>query len=335
MTKKIIFRADGNSETGLGHLFRLFALIEIFKNEYDYVFVTKESTLMAVIPEKYNVDIIPNSVSYVEEPDWLTKHYPSNKCILVLDGYQFNSNYQKKIKHSGYKLMYIDDLADEHMYADLVVNHSPHARIEQYTRESYTEFAFGTAYAILRPSFLKKPILNKELESLNTAFVCFGGADKYNFTFKIVQELLNIAQVQVINVVVGSAYQHTELFQIEKLNPKVRVFRNLNEQSLYSLMNTCTFAIAPTSTIIFELISVNMYLVSGYYVDNQKNAYYEFERRNAIKGIGDFHKYQYNYLNKHLSGLTVNDIQKQILSQKDLIDGKQKSRFLTLMKKIN
>lgn len=32
---KIIFRADGNSNIGLGHLFRLFALVEIYKDVYE------------------------------------------------------------------------------------------------------------------------------------------------------------------------------------------------------------------------------------------------------------------------------------------------------------
>ena len=36
MTKKIIFRADGNATTGLGHLYRLFALVEMYKNDYDF-----------------------------------------------------------------------------------------------------------------------------------------------------------------------------------------------------------------------------------------------------------------------------------------------------------
>tara|TARA_R110002049_G_scaffold291474_3_gene475428 strand:+ start:5051 stop:6070 length:1020 start_codon:yes stop_codon:yes gene_type:complete len=335
MAKKIIFRGDGNSDTGLGHLFRLFALIEIFKEEYEYVLVTNSSTLLTVIPEKYNIAIIPEEVCIQDEAYWFSKHYPAIEYVLVLDGYQFNSYYQKKIKNNGYRLVYIDDLTHEHMYADLVINHSPHATIEQYNSENYTKFALGTNYAILRPSFLKKPQAKREITIPNIAFVSFGGADKHNFTYKFVLELLNIAQIKRINVVIGGAYNFSNIFELGNKNDKVKIFKNLDEESLYTLMNTCNFAIAPTSTILFELISVNMYLVSGYYVENQKMGYYELVKRNVFEGIGDINKYKFNFLKNHLLNVVQTDISTQIKSQQHLIDGNQKSRFLKLMKNLS
>ena len=47
--KKIICRADGNANTGLGHLYRLFALYEIYKDYYEVIFVTKSSSTLKVI----------------------------------------------------------------------------------------------------------------------------------------------------------------------------------------------------------------------------------------------------------------------------------------------
>ena len=62
MAKKIIFRADGNSQVGLGHLYRIFSLIEIAKRDYDYVLVTKEESTVAIIPNSYDVSLIPNNM---------------------------------------------------------------------------------------------------------------------------------------------------------------------------------------------------------------------------------------------------------------------------------
>ncbi len=335
MAKKIIFRGDGNPNTGLGHLFRLFALIEMFKEEYEYVLVTNTSTLLAAIPKKYNIDIIPKKVSILDEADWLAEHYPPKKHILILDGYQFQSNYQKKIKNHSYKLVYIDDLAHEYMYADYVVNHSPHATIEQYRSEHYTKFALGTNYAILRPQFLKKPQAKREITIPSIALVCLGGADKNNFTYKFVLELLNIPQIQKINVVVGAAYNFSNIFELENKNDKVKVYKNLDGESLHTLMNTCNFAVAPTSTILLELISVNMYLVSGYYVDNQKMAYHELAKRNVFEGIGNINTYKFNFLKTHLLNIKSPVIRAQIKSQHNLIDGNQKCRFLDIMKNLS
>ncbi|MCK0144111.1 UDP-2,4-diacetamido-2,4,6-trideoxy-beta-L-altropyranose hydrolase [Arenibacter sp. F26102] len=335
MKKKIIFRADGNSEIGLGHLYRLFALVEMYKDEYDFVFLTKKDTLLDVIPLNYKVKTIPNHVNINREPIWVFENFPPEEYILIADGYQFVSAYQKKIKELGYILIYVDDLANEHMYADLVVNHSPHITDVQYKKEKYTKFALGTDYAILRPSFLKVSLGNRDIKSLSNVFVCFGGADKNNFTYKIMLELLNIPEIKKINLVVGGAYKYPEIFEVEKKNSKVKIFKNLNEKSLHTLMDTCNFAVAPTSTILLELISVNMYLVSGYYVENQRMAYYEFERRAVFKGLGDFNKYQFDFLKNHLINVSANDIKNQIEAQRMLIDGNQKRRFLKLMNKLS
>ena len=63
MKNRIICRADGNANTGLGHLYRMFALYEMYKGAYEMVFVTKADSSAQVIPSTYNVKIIPNEIN--------------------------------------------------------------------------------------------------------------------------------------------------------------------------------------------------------------------------------------------------------------------------------
>ena len=63
MIKKIIFRADGNSTAGLGHLYRLFSLVAIVKDTLEFVFLTHETSTDSVIPDAYNKAIIPQNIS--------------------------------------------------------------------------------------------------------------------------------------------------------------------------------------------------------------------------------------------------------------------------------
>ena len=82
--KKILFRADGNNNIGLGHLYRLFALAEIYKSNYDVIFLTKEDSTLQVIPEGYIVKKIPINITINEEPIWLKKNgcpYDKKMCI--------------------------------------------------------------------------------------------------------------------------------------------------------------------------------------------------------------------------------------------------------------
>ena len=136
MQKEILFRADGNSEIGLGHLYRLFSLIEMLKADFKFTFVSSETSNVNIIPNSYQLKIIPSQITIKEEPEWVSNEFDKNNTLLIADGYQFNSSYQRKIKEKGFIFVYIDDLASEHMFADLIINHSPNITSQIYSTES-------------------------------------------------------------------------------------------------------------------------------------------------------------------------------------------------------
>ena len=135
MQKEILFRADGNSEIGLGHLYRLFSLIEMLKADFKFTFLSSETSTVNIIPNSYQLKIIPSQITIKEEPEWISNEFDKNNTLLIADGYQFNSSYQRKIKEQGFKFVYIDDLASEHMFADLIINHSPNITSQIYSAE--------------------------------------------------------------------------------------------------------------------------------------------------------------------------------------------------------
>ena len=98
MQKEILFRADGNSEIGLGHLYRLFSLIEMLKADFKFTFVSSETSAVNIIPNSYQLKIIPSQITIREEPEWISNEFDKNNTLLIADGYQFNSSYQRKIK---------------------------------------------------------------------------------------------------------------------------------------------------------------------------------------------------------------------------------------------
>lgn len=337
MRKKIIFRADGNSNTGLGHLYRLFSLVEIAKNAFDFVFLTHETSTNGVIPKAYSKVIIPEAITIADEPRWLVDNFLPETHIIVADGYQFTSPYQKQIKEKGYTLVYIDDLVKEHMYADVVINHSPYIKEKDYSKEPYTKLALGTQYAMLRPLFLEEAKKVKIINVLDTAFICFGGADPYNLTLKAVKGLLLIPQIKKINIVLGGAYNHNEIFDLEEVHSdKLKIYKNLSEQKLINVMQQCNLAIAPASTILYELSCVKMPVLSGYYVDNQKNIYKGLlEKETIIKG-GDFKAYEIlDFKDQVKSIIESNKIDFYIENQHYLFPGNSKMNLLGVLNRLS
>jgi UDP-2,4-diacetamido-2,4,6-trideoxy-beta-L-altropyranose hydrolase len=329
--KKILFRADGNSQTGLGHLYRLFALVEMYKDTYDFIFVTKDSSTLKVIPQSYSIELIPNEINIKEEPKWLSNRFKPNEYIIIADGYQFVSSYQKSLKILNYFLMYIDDLTTEHMYADVVVNHSPNAKKTDYKSENYTQFALGTDYAILRPLFLDAAQKKKERTSLNSIFICYGGADEKNFTLQTSNVLSKIDKIDEINIVLGGAYTHSKTLLEHK---KVTIYQNLNEKELISLMNRSDIAYVSSSTILYETITTNIVTFSGFFVQNQEFFYHELVKKEVFFGLDNLNNFDFTALVKKYYQITKKVIKNQLENQNQLIDGSSKRRFINLIKTI-
>ena len=336
MKKKLLFRADGNSEIGLGHLYRLLSLLEMFKDDYDVIFVTRADSVLEVIPPHYLTKIIPQQISLEEEVNWISKFFKPKDCVLIADGYQFDSLYQKKLKQKEFYLIYIDDLATEYMYADVVVNHSPFVKETDFKTELYTKFLLGVDFAMLRPAFLKAAKEKNTIGSIKNAFVCFGGADKYDLTLRAAQALLNINSIENINIILGGAYKHKDILLLEKDNNKIHLHKNLDEDMLCGLMKSSQIAIAPSSTILYELCCVKMPILSGYYAENQKSIYKGLAEKDIIIEGGNFTNYTVSDFEEKIKTiLGSNHLNIFLEKQQNLFRGNSKTNFLGLINKLN
>lgn len=331
--KKILFRADGNASTGLGHMYRLFALVEMLKDDYEYIYLTKQSSELAIIPKEYNVQVLDTEISYLDEPRWLFENFSSQEYILICDGYQFISEYQKRVKELDYQLVYIDDLAQEYMYADIVVNHAPGFLKESYKGENYTQYLLGTDYALLRPEFLIKAKQNKNIKYSNKdiisdIFICFGGSDYNDLTLKTVKSLLEEgSEVKNINVVLGSSYKNEGIYQIE--DKRLNIYKNISSKQLSTLICNSTLGIVPCSTICFELFSSRIPVISGYFVENQEKAYENFLDLGCFHGIGSFNEFDFNSLYSFVLQMLddYSYLESILLNQIKYLDGNQSQRF--------
>lgn len=150
-------------------------------------------------------------------------------------------------------------------------------------------------------------------------------------TIKAVQALLNFKQIKKINAVVGAAYEHTDIFDLEKKENSISVFKNLNETELFKLMLNCEFAIAPSSNILYELCSVKMPTLSGFYVDNQINIYQGFLSKGLIFGAGNIQNFlKEDFIEEIKKVLSINDYSPYLNAQTKIFNKGIKSRFLNL-----
>ena len=281
--KKIIFRADGNSNIGLGHVIRSLALAEMLKNDFDCIFETR--FLMDYIhteARKVCADVVKLPESDEHFDAFLS--ILSGDEIVVLDNYFFDTDYQRAIKNRGCKLVCIDDMHDKHFVADVVVNHAPGAEKGQYSVEPYTQLCLGLEYVLLRKLFREEidTTSNFVTGKPKRIFICFGGADYTNLSQKTINALLQIPDIEKIFVIIGNVNKNKEnLNNSFKDNDIVSIFSDLSPKKMISIIKKSDLAIVPSSSVLLEIFSIGRPVITGFYVKNQKEAF-DFSVQNDL-----------------------------------------------------
>jgi UDP-2,4-diacetamido-2,4,6-trideoxy-beta-L-altropyranose hydrolase len=211
--------------------------------------------------------------------------------IVVLDGYNFDILYQKKIKATGAKLVYIDDLHEIEFVADLIINHAPGVKPLDYQAQPYTEFALGLKYALLRPAFLEKSKNERKINKIESIMICFGGSDPKNFTQSALNLVLEFSHFKKIIVVTGEVYNSIKEFEeLAKCDNRVVLKKSLKAQEMIDVMLESDLVIVPTSGLLFEALALGCIAISGHSADNQKYVYQYFKDSELIIDAGSFSK---------------------------------------------
>jgi UDP-2,4-diacetamido-2,4,6-trideoxy-beta-L-altropyranose hydrolase len=322
MKPKVFVRADGNSHVGLGHLIRCMALANMLKENFYVTFVCRDipkDTKLEIEKEKMTVKVIR------DEKDFLNMIETGN--IVVLDSYEFDTQYQKNIKEKNAVLVCIDDLHDKQFQADLIINHAPGISPEKYKAELSTQFALGTEYALLRTEFIEQAKQERKIESIETIFICFGGGDSKNFTENVLKIVLSFSAFKKIIVVTGSGYLHEEsLKKLVQTDSRIEYYNSIPAKKMCKLMADSDLAIVPSSGILLEALACGCKIISGMTADNQKYVYSNYLKENYFTDAKDFNN---ESLNTAIE-LSLNDGQ----TVKKKIDGKSKERLLKLFQQL-
>jgi len=337
----IIIRVDGNQNIGLGHIYRMIALGEILTSNNDILFAVLSPTMQVrELIESHNFNLVDISKFY-SDSDFFKQIKDTIKpeCI-ILDGYHFDREYQKDLKELDYILISIDGIYSTHFYSDVIINYNFHADPNKYLKEDYTQLYLGSDYCFLRNAFLeaakKRYIREEDPKDLT---IMFGGSDQLNLTLETLSKLEKSNQIgrfKNINVICGTSYQYFDSlysFKEEHKSIEVNIFKNLNDQELINIFLKTALAIVPGGYSLYEIFSVGIPVVTGYYIDNQMLNAEFVERKNLGISVGNF---------KEMTQKRLDTTLEQVLNKKDLfkanqskiIDGKQKERIIKIISNI-
>ncbi len=274
MKRRVIIRADANKTTGYGHFIRSLALADYLKNDFECYFATCNIDNHSCVPTEYqfseiNKACIPVHIvaDTIAEFDKAFLRIIESTDIVVLDNYYFTTEYQRRIKDTGCKLVCIDDVHNRHMICDLLLTVCPLTR-DAFSLEEYTKFVGGLEWSCLRSPFFKPKSERVLTNQIDTIVMAMGGADAYNLTDKMIGCLQNVLPLAKINVICGDTVTVSA-----KRCDLVKIFRRLTAEEIVELFDNSDLGIFPASTICIEALSRNLPVIAGYYVDNQVELY--------------------------------------------------------------
>lgn len=304
---RILFRADGSNEIGLGHVYRCLAIAERLSGDFDSFFAIRQPSieLRNVISKFANLIVLNEYKNYNDDAKDLSVNIVSNYRIdiITLDGYYFNTDYQKVIKEKCKSvLISIDDDQPFHYVSDVVINHAGGVDEAQISKESYTRLFLGYDYLLLRKEFIKLLNAERKVDGIHSVLICFGGADPDNFTGKMLDCLKNEPNIHKIIIIIGASYTQTEKLKCSIAeHTHVEIRSNLDAGTLSGLMSSTDLAIVPSSTIGLEAFASKMILITGRTAENQNAIYNGLIKENSVIGIDNFNGLTCQNLLKNLN----------------------------------
>ncbi|WP_080055072.1 UDP-2,4-diacetamido-2,4,6-trideoxy-beta-L-altropyranose hydrolase [Spirosoma aerolatum] len=340
---RLLFRADGNAQIGLGHVMRCLALANMLRDDFSMRFAIAEPTYTIenqIEATGLAVLSLPASGSQLAFINQI-----ATDEIVVLDGYTFDEAFQRSVRSKARKLVFIDDLVTGHQVADVVINHAGGVSADEYDAEPYTQFCLGPHYAMLRPEFLRpegfaKPSIDGPI------FVSLGGADPENRSLEVLQGIQKVDRHLPVQIVLGPFHPNRpaiEAFQSQL--PNLTVLQNRSASQMVDTLQACSLAITASSTISYEVCAINRPLITVVTADNQiRLARFQSEEKLALSVL--FTTYLTNQipvlgLDEQIR-LAIQSIQPtseivsdSLLAQRHFFDGQSPSRFRALFRNLS
>lgn len=271
-------RADGNAQTGAGHIMRCLTIAEELKKKEQVIFLCADEPSAALAESYGYVSIVLGKEPFSEEEvARITEVLRHDVSRFLIDSYLATPAYVERVAALG-RTAFLDDMCREVFPADVIINYNAFAEREAYQtlygqtvglrQEGVPTFLLGCDYIPLRQQFVsRRAVLPKEAGAI---LITTGGGDKDNLAGAIVEELLQreaTAQF-TMHVVSGAFNPHMQtLTEMAGKHGNIQVHKNVTDMA--GLMSACDAAVTAGGTTVYELCALGVPFVCFSYAENQ------------------------------------------------------------------
>ncbi|HYM00731.1 MAG TPA: UDP-2,4-diacetamido-2,4,6-trideoxy-beta-L-altropyranose hydrolase [Blastocatellia bacterium] len=337
----LLIRADATGKIGAGHVMRCLALAEAWQANGGRVTLLShcenprlekriESCGFAfrrvTAPHPAASDV-RETIELIEtlRPAW-----------VALDGYQFDTDYQRAIRGADVSLLVVDDFAHlSHYHADIVLNQNIDAADLPYKCDPDTELLLGPRYSLLRREFLSRGDRDRSIPQVATKIlVTLGGADAGNATLQVVEALKQVrVQGFTARIVAGPFNPHFDLL-CEAVRTRGRDFEVLSDVAdMADQMAWADLTISAAGSTCWELAFMGSPSILMVTANNQCGIAAGLDKAGAAISLGWFDMLPSKELSDKLAELMLNQALRQEMSRlsKELVDGRGAQRIVNAL----
>lgn len=283
----IVFRTEGSTRVGLGHLRRSLTLAHELKKQGAGVnFVVNQDPLPIEFLRKYDVE-----AAVVEERDTNDLHQTMEHAqrwdarALVVDSYAVSGECLAQVR--GPVVAVIDDLADRPLPVDLVINGVVDAHRLAYQTRPGTRLLLGPEYILLREEFAREP-KRPIRERIERVLITVGGMDPFVLSPRLIAWTREALGDVAVDVIVGPFFGEQSIAQIERM---AREHQNIRMHSdppaIRDVMLACDLAVTAGGQTTYELAATGTPAVAIRSADNQTGNLAGLSAKGALAWVGD------------------------------------------------
>lgn len=289
-----IFRADGNSKIGAGHIMRCLSIASSATDmgETCKFILASEDFKDVVISNGHQVEILHSDYSVLNPEEITDRLNFDTPSVVIVDSYFVTEEYMEALhiscKKANCKLVYIDDRCSSAYSCDILVNYNISADVDDYKKlydgKNEPMFLVGTIYAPLRKEFQ-----NQEertiLSDARNILVSTGGADPEHLTCDLVDEAKNYRDY-CFHFILGMMNPDKERIRESAFGYSNIIFHE-NVTEMCRLMRVCDVAISASGSTLYELCATQTPTISYVIADNQIPIANSFNELGIIRNVGD------------------------------------------------
>lgn len=329
---KVLFRADGNSKIGWGHVMRLISIASAYTDRGNKcVFACADNSMVDIINSYGFRTVVLNSdyTKMIDELPVFLKLIDSEKPDLIFfDSYFVNYDYLNSFK-GVFKTVYIDDVFSFPYPVDYLVNYNIFASKDKYEKlyegNDIPQLFLNTFYAPLRKEF--REIDKVFSDKVRNAFISVGGSDEYGLVLKILKRLSEDDEL------IRNRYYHFILGSFEPDRDAILDMAEKHEwicihekvKNMVDVMKICDVAVSAAGSTLYELSACRVPTITFVLADNQKDGAKGFQDIGLMLDAGDIRENNYR-VDEIINGLkrlcNDNSLRKSLFDRmNDLVDG--------------